>query len=187
MGAWTFSLLPDSPAGPLTAAVVFVVGCYLATVRLVAGADRIVLGQGPWQWPRRVIPPRSSLMHGPSASAAGGRSGLACWSTTRMTVRPGPTLVLAISTGEYIRISTPDPVAAVTVIRSGQRVYAASQRGQPTPASQMEDQMTSEQQDHRPWYGPKRIGSGVRPQTWQGWLILLAPLAVALILAAWLG
>jgi hypothetical protein len=23
----------------------------------------------------------------------------------------------------------------------------------------------------RPWFGPKRIGFGIRPQTWQGWLI----------------
>jgi hypothetical protein len=21
----------------------------------------------------------------------------------------------------------------------------------------------------RPWFGPKRIGFGLRPQTWQGW------------------
>jgi hypothetical protein len=23
----------------------------------------------------------------------------------------------------------------------------------------------------RPWFGPKRIGWGIRPQTWQGWLV----------------
>jgi hypothetical protein len=32
----------------------------------------------------------------------------------------------------------------------------------------------------RPWFGPKRVGFGYRPQTWQGWAImaLLAALAV---------
>ncbi|MDX6706385.1 MAG: hypothetical protein QOD83_3503 [Solirubrobacteraceae bacterium] len=32
----------------------------------------------------------------------------------------------------------------------------------------------------RPWFGPKRIGFGMRPQTWQGWL-LTAALAAAII------
>jgi hypothetical protein len=27
--------------------------------------------------------------------------------------------------------------------------------------------------EHRPWFGPKRIGWGIRPQTWQGWAITL--------------
>jgi hypothetical protein len=25
----------------------------------------------------------------------------------------------------------------------------------------------------RAWFGPKRIGCGIRPQTWQGWVIVL--------------
>jgi hypothetical protein len=25
----------------------------------------------------------------------------------------------------------------------------------------------------RSWFGPKRIGVGLRPQTWQGWLVVL--------------
>jgi hypothetical protein len=36
--------------------------------------------------------------------------------TTRLTVRPGPALVLSLTTGEYIRVSTPDPDAAVAII-----------------------------------------------------------------------
>ena len=35
----------------------------------------------------------------------------------------------------------------------------------------------------RPWFGPKRFGVGIRPQTWQGWLIVLFFLVV-LITAA---
>jgi len=25
----------------------------------------------------------------------------------------------------------------------------------------------------KPWFGPKRIGWGLRPQTWQGWAVML--------------
>jgi hypothetical protein len=35
--------------------------------------------------------------------------------------------------------------------------------------------------DNRPWFGPKRIGYGIRPQTWQGWLVVLVPTAVVLV------
>ncbi|HUC23818.1 MAG TPA: hypothetical protein VMA73_14005 [Streptosporangiaceae bacterium] len=34
----------------------------------------------------------------------------------------------------------------------------------------------------RPWFGPKRIGWGYRPQTWQGWLVT-ALSAVAVVVA----
>ncbi len=34
----------------------------------------------------------------------------------------------------------------------------------------------------RPWFGPKRIGWGYRPQTWQGWLV--TGLMVAVIIGA---
>lgn len=27
---------------------------------------------------------------------------------------------------------------------------------------------------HRPWFGPKRIGYGLRPQVWQGWALTVA-------------
>jgi hypothetical protein len=37
--------------------------------------------------------------------------------------------------------------------------------------------------EHRPWFGPKRIGWGLRPQTWQGWLVI-AVLVVAIVLIA---
>ena len=30
----------------------------------------------------------------------------------------------------------------------------------------------------QPWFGPKRVGFGLRPQTWQGWVVVLAPAAV---------
>jgi len=43
--------------------------------------------------------------------------------------------------------------------------------------------MTDDQQDHRPGFGPKRVGYGFRPQTWQGWLIV-AVFVVAVVVIA---
>jgi hypothetical protein len=36
----------------------------------------------------------------------------------------------------------------------------------------------------QPWFGPKRVGYGIRPQTWQGWAVVLAfvVLIVAVVL-----
>lgn len=36
---------------------------------------------------------------------------------------------------------------------------------------------------NRAWFGPKRVGWGLRPQTWQGWAIILA-LVIAVIIIA---
>jgi hypothetical protein len=30
---------------------------------------------------------------------------------------------------------------------------------------------------HRPWFGAKRMGFGLHPQTWQGWLVMAAIVA----------
>lgn len=35
----------------------------------------------------------------------------------------------------------------------------------------MPEEMPEDQQPRRAWFGPKRIGWGVRPQTWQGWAV----------------
>jgi hypothetical protein len=35
----------------------------------------------------------------------------------------------------------------------------------------------------RSWFGPKRIGWGYRPQTWQGWLITLIGVLVIVAVA----
>lgn len=35
----------------------------------------------------------------------------------------------------------------------------------------------------RPWFGPKRIGFGLRPQTWQGWTVSLVVAAVIVVVA----
>lgn len=36
----------------------------------------------------------------------------------------------------------------------------------------------------RPWFGPKRVGFGWRPQTWQGWLITLVPVGVVIVVVS---
>ena len=37
--------------------------------------------------------------------------------------------------------------------------------------------------DHRPWFGPKRIGYGIRPQTWQAWTIITVFTAAVITIA----
>jgi hypothetical protein len=36
----------------------------------------------------------------------------------------------------------------------------------------------------RPWFGPKRIGWGYRPQTWQGWLVTALSVVAVVVTAA---
>lgn len=38
--------------------------------------------------------------------------------------------------------------------------------------------------DDRRWFGPKRIGFGLRPQTWQGWMITVLPALVVIIVVS---
>lgn len=35
----------------------------------------------------------------------------------------------------------------------------------------------------RPWFGQKRIGFGLRPRTWQGWVVTIVVLAVFVVIA----
>jgi len=39
-------------------------------------------------------------------------------------------------------------------------------------------------QDRRPWFGPKRIGVGLRPQTWPGYLVTGLVVAVVIVIIA---
>jgi hypothetical protein len=34
----------------------------------------------------------------------------------------------------------------------------------------------------RPWFGPKRFGIGISPQTWQGWLVIIAPIVLIIVI-----
>jgi hypothetical protein len=121
-GALLALVIPVGPIGRLLpAAAVFLTGIYVATVRIAVGRKLIVLGQGPFGRPRWSIP----LLDVADAQAVSLSRGQVFgfgvpWHrrTTRITVRPGPTLVLRLTTGDYVRISTPDPCAAVAIIRS---------------------------------------------------------------------
>jgi hypothetical protein len=41
--------------------------------------------------------------------------------------------------------------------------------------------------DGRAWFGPKRVGFGIRPQTWQGWLVMAIITAAIIVVAVLLG
>jgi hypothetical protein len=36
----------------------------------------------------------------------------------------------------------------------------------------------------RSWFGPKRVGYGLRPQTWQGWTLTLGVVVVIFVVLA---
>ena len=37
------------------------------------------------------------------------------------------------------------------------------------------------QRNGRPWFGPKRVGFGLRPQTWQGWVVIIVVVAAVIV------
>jgi hypothetical protein len=104
------------------AAVLFLVllgtGVHLGTVRLAAGADGLRVAQGPWGRPRRI--PRSAVRSAAPATLTAAQSfGLGlpfARRTSRLTPRRGPALVVELTGGEILRITTPDPRAAASVV-----------------------------------------------------------------------
>jgi hypothetical protein len=44
--------------------------------------------------------------------------------------------------------------------------------------------MTGNPQGRRPWFGPNRVGYGLHPQTWQGWLITVSFVIVVILIIA---
>lgn len=106
--AWVGAAWVGLAAGIVVAAV----GLQQSTVRLSVGSHRIVLGQGPWGFRGRVIS-TDDVVQSWSASLSWPQVfgiGVGFHArTTRLTVRPGPTLCLVLATGEHIRVSTSDP------------------------------------------------------------------------------
>jgi hypothetical protein len=43
------------------------------------------------------------------------------------------------------------------------------------------------QDGRRPWFGPKRVGFGLRPQTWQGWLVIAVSTIAVIVVVTVLG
>ena len=39
----------------------------------------------------------------------------------------------------------------------------------------------------RPWFAPRRIGWGLKPVSWQGWLLTVAYIAIVIVAAHWLA
>jgi len=39
---------------------------------------------------------------------------------------------------------------------------------------------------NQPWFGPKRVGYGYSPRTWQGWLILIILVIVVILVTRFL-
>jgi hypothetical protein len=174
--AGAFGVLTVSVGAPLWvsalgAVAMLLVSVHLSTVRLSIGSGIITLGQGPWNTRARSIPADSVVaatdadLRWPQVFGVGVRFHR---KTQRMTVRPGPTLCLQLSSGEYVRISTKNPAAA--------RNLLPTTRGE----KDMEERKTDDTPS-RPWFGSKRVGFGVRPQTWQGWAIVLAVCAAFVI------
>lgn len=107
------------PAAVAALIGITVVGGYLATVSLTIDAKRITIGQGRGEREPRVLYVSEVIAH-----EVRKLTWLQCFGigieaddrTTRLTVRPGPTLFLTLVDGEQIRISTADPAAAGQVL-----------------------------------------------------------------------
>lgn len=133
----TFLPGAEWPIGAGAAAVIVLVAIHQAIVRLMVSPDRIRIGQGPWGRPGRSIMTatvRDAHAERLSRAQTFGIGVPFHWRTTRLTVRPGPALVLVLSDGEHIRVSTADPAAAAQLIAGhGPRAgtSAAGGNGQP--------------------------------------------------------
>jgi hypothetical protein len=158
---------------PIAVVAILAASLHVATVRLSIGDGRVLIGLGPWGLRARAFSVDDVL--GAETANLGwaevfGIGAPLHWRTTRLTVRPGPTLCLDVRGHEHIRISTANPQTA--------RALLTSERDGGT---------TMSDGAHRPWFGPKRIGYGLRPQTWQGWAICLVAAAIVIALAILFG
>jgi hypothetical protein len=170
----------SAPATVICVGLLLATSLFVSTVRVVVGRGHVTLGQGPLAWPRRDIPfelvTRAEAEDLSTRQAFGSGVGWR-WRTTRLTIRRGPTLVLTLGSGEVIRVSTRDPGQAVALIDSRR---PATVHPSPRPPEAV---MSQPVEDHRPWFGPKRVGYGLRPQTWQGWLVTLVPVVIIVVVA----
>lgn len=99
-------------AGAAAAVVIVVVGVHESTVRFSIGSRHIVLGQGIWSLRSRVISTDRVVQSWSTSLSWPQVFGLGVpfhTRTSRLTVRPGPTLCLVLAGGEHLRISTSDP------------------------------------------------------------------------------
>jgi phosphotransferase system glucose/maltose/N-acetylglucosamine-specific IIC component len=110
----------------LTSLIVLITGVHLSIVRLSIGAGNVVIGQGPWNRRARVIPAdvvlsaTSEDLRWPQVFGVGVAFHR---KTTRLTVRPGPTLSLSLQGNEHLRISTQDPDAARALLSAAREEH----------------------------------------------------------------
>lgn len=72
---------------------------------------------------------------------------------------------------------------AAVGVRLGARLDAASGKMAEGATSEVWQMIVENQDKSRAWFGPKRIGYGFRPQTWQGWLVTLAVVVLVAVVA----
>lgn len=118
LGLVSAVLIQPWPVAALLALVLIVTGVYLGTVRLAVGPDGLRVAQGPWGRSRRI--PRSAVESVSSTTLTTAQAfGLGLpWKqrTSRLTPRRGPALVVELTNGEVLRITTPDPRAAASLV-----------------------------------------------------------------------
>jgi hypothetical protein len=102
------------PVAVAAAVLLVVTGVRLGTVRLAIGETEVRVTAGLSGRARRI--PRARVRTATAVSLSRAQTlglGLPLRTrTTRLTVRPGPTLVVALDDGEVLRISTAEPARA---------------------------------------------------------------------------
>ncbi len=180
--SWRTAVGAALAAGALSAAILLIVGStgaqfavafgpvvllgllvsvHLATVRLTVSADGVGIGSGirgrtRWIPANEITAAGTTQLSWPAVFGAGLP---VAWRSTRLTVRAGRALALRLASGERVWVSTPDPDAATALL------------GAIDSDNDKED--VAVRSARRPWFGPKRVGWGYRPQTWQGWTLTL--------------
>lgn len=111
-------------AAALVVLAILLTGLQVATVRLSIGNGKVLVGMGPWGLMAR----RFAMADVVEAEATnlGWRQIFGVGApfrrrTTRLTIRPGPTLVMTVRGNELVRISTADPERARELLQPGGR------------------------------------------------------------------
>ena len=110
--AWVGAAGAGTVVAVAVGAVLVLTSILVSTVRVLIGGGRVVLGWGPFAWPRRSVAIESVAEVAAEDLTTAQVFGLGVpWSrrATRMTIRSGPTLLLRLRDGEPIRVSASNP------------------------------------------------------------------------------
>lgn len=116
-----FAFTPAHPVASLVGGVVVAVAVWeFSTIRLTAGPGGVTVRYGLFGFPRYHYPSdqiASARAEDLSFAQLGGLGmHWSPWRGTRLTVRPGPTLQLVLTSGGTVAISAADPKAAAAVL-----------------------------------------------------------------------